>query len=186
MPGLHSLYSGLDLTFTAEAAGAPQLNFKVVRADRYGSVRMEVDGPGFHGEARAMVRPAPSKQVAAGDLAGVVAKDAFSGQRAVVIGGSRGLGEVTAKLLAMGGADVTITYHRGKGDAEAIAAEIAAAGEREGGVPAIHRASHSRTSITSRRRISFRLVLMGAVAGPARKERREEISRCEAGVRAPE
>jgi hypothetical protein len=127
-PGLHSLYSAMDLSFSKEAIGAPQLNFRVVRADRFGALRLAVEGPGFHGELRAFLRPAPRRQAAARELAQMVARDAFTGQRAVVIGGSRGLGEVTAKLLAMGGADVTITYHRGKADAEAVAAEINAAG----------------------------------------------------------
>ena len=131
-PGLHSLYSAMDLSFSKEAIGAPQLNFRVARADRYGSLRLAVDGPGFHGELRAFLRPAPRKQAAARDIARLVAGDPFSDQRAVVIGGSRGLGEVTAKLLAMGGADVTITYHQGKEDAEAIAAEINDAGGRCG------------------------------------------------------
>ena len=49
-----------------------------------------------------------------------------------MIGGSRGLGEVAAKLLALGGAEVMITYHRGKQDAEAIAVEIQAAGGKCG------------------------------------------------------
>ncbi len=129
-PGLHSLYAAMDLSFSGEAIGTPQLNFRVVRADRFGALRMAVDGPGFHGELLAFLRPAPCRQAAARELARLVAGDAFSDQRAVVIGGSRGLGEVTAKLLAMGGADVTITYHRGKADAEAVAAEIAAAGGR--------------------------------------------------------
>ena len=129
-PGLHSLYSAMDLSFSEEPIGTPLLNFRVARADRFGALRLAVDGPGFHGELRAFLRPAPRRQAAALELARLVAEDAFSDQRSVVIGGSRGLGEVTAKLLAMGGADVTITYHRGKADAEAVAAEINAAGGR--------------------------------------------------------
>ena len=127
-PGLHSMYSGLDLTFAEQAAGKPRMNYRVTLADRNGGVSLSVDGPGFQGELRAFLRPAPCRQAAARDLVRLVAGDAFSTQRAVVIGGSRGLGEVTAKLLAMGGAEVTITYHRGKADAEAVAAEIHAAG----------------------------------------------------------
>lgn len=131
-PGVHSLYAGLDLSFSEPISGKPQLNYRVTRADRSGAVILSVDGPGFQGKVRALMRPAPSRQAAAQQLRRLVDKDVFSDQRAIVIGGSRGLGEVTAKLLAMGGADVTITYHRGKGDAEAVAAEITAAGGRCG------------------------------------------------------
>ena len=77
-------------------------------------MRLAVEGPGFQGELHAILRPKPCRQTAAVELARLVGKDEFSGQRAVVIGGSRGLGEVTAKLLALGGADVSITYHLGK------------------------------------------------------------------------
>jgi 5,10-methylene-tetrahydrofolate dehydrogenase/methenyl tetrahydrofolate cyclohydrolase len=44
------------------------------------------------------------------ELSRLAARDAFSDQRAVVIGRSHGLGHVTAMLLGMGGADVTIAY----------------------------------------------------------------------------
>jgi len=127
-PGLHSLYSALDLSFSGPPNGKPQLNYRVVRADNFGALSLAVDGPGFEGKLRAFFRPAPRRQVSARELARLVADDEFSDQRALVIGGSRGLGEVTAKLLTMGGADVTITYRRGKADAEAVADEINAAG----------------------------------------------------------
>jgi nucleoside-diphosphate-sugar epimerase len=56
----------------------------------------------------------------------------FAGQRALVVGGSRGLGEVAAKLLAAGGAQVQVTYRMGKSDAKKIADEIIAGGGQAG------------------------------------------------------
>ena len=50
----------------------------------------------------------------------VIDPDVFSAQRALVIGGSRGLGEVVAKCLAAGGGEVCITYMNGKTDADKI------------------------------------------------------------------
>jgi acyl dehydratase len=123
-PGLHSLYSAMALSFAQEATGPPRMNFRVVRADGGGGLRLAVDGPGFQGKLEAFVRPVPRGQPPVRELAPMVKEGEFSEQRAVVIGGSRGLGEVAAKLLAIGGADVTITYHRGKEDAEAVAADI--------------------------------------------------------------
>ena len=38
----------------------------------------------------------------------------FAGQTALIVGGSRGLGEVTAKLIAAGGGTPIITYQAGK------------------------------------------------------------------------
>ncbi len=57
-------------------------------------------------------------------LAPLVAPGEFAGQRALVVGGSRGLGEATVKLLAAGGADVVLTYRQGEADARRVAAEI--------------------------------------------------------------
>ncbi|MBV8716023.1 MAG: SDR family NAD(P)-dependent oxidoreductase [Chloroflexi bacterium] len=53
-----------------------------------------------------------------------VNSDQFVGQRALIIGGSRGLGEVAAKILAAGGADVHLTYASGREDALVVAADI--------------------------------------------------------------
>ena len=51
------------------------------------------------------------------------------GQTALIIGGSRGLGEVTGKLLAAGGARVVISYFLGSEEAHSIVKEI----KQEGG-----------------------------------------------------
>ncbi len=47
------------------------------------------------------------------------------GEIAVVCGGSGGIGRAIARLLANEGADVCITYHRHRDNAEALAAELA-------------------------------------------------------------
>lgn len=130
-PGLHSLYSALDLMFDAEAKGKAELCYSVVKADdRFKLLLLEVQGPGFHGTVRAFVRPEPCNQTTVENLAVSVLREEFADQRAIVVGGSRGLGEVTAKLLAIGGAEVLITYFRGKRDADTVASEINAFGGR--------------------------------------------------------
>jgi NAD(P)-dependent dehydrogenase (short-subunit alcohol dehydrogenase family) len=48
----------------------------------------------------------------------------FAGRRILVVGGSRGLGEVAAKILAAGGAEVALTYRLGQDDADKIVADI--------------------------------------------------------------
>ena len=55
---------------------------------------------------------------------------ALAGRRALVTGGSRGIGAATARLLARLGADVAITYRTRQADAERVAAEVAALGGR--------------------------------------------------------
>ncbi len=52
----------------------------------------------------------------------------LSGKRALVTGGSRGVGRATAMLLAQAGADVALTYHTRADEADAVAREIRALG----------------------------------------------------------
>jgi NAD(P)-dependent dehydrogenase (short-subunit alcohol dehydrogenase family) len=52
----------------------------------------------------------------------------FAGAKALVIGGSRGLGELTAKILGSGGASIKLTYAFGLADAERVRTEIAESG----------------------------------------------------------
>lgn len=54
----------------------------------------------------------------------------FSGKIALVTGGSRGIGAATARAFAAEGADVAITYFHSADKAEAIVADIEAAGGR--------------------------------------------------------
>ena len=49
---------------------------------------------------------------------------ALAGTRALVTGGSRGIGAACARLLAQAGADVAITYRSRENDAESVASDI--------------------------------------------------------------
>ena len=55
---------------------------------------------------------------------------ALTGQRVLVTGGSRGIGRATALLFAQAGAEVGITYHTRRTEAEAVAREIRGMGRR--------------------------------------------------------
>lgn len=54
----------------------------------------------------------------------------LSGRRALVTGGSRGIGAATARLLARCGADVAVTFRSRQAEAESVAAEVRALGRR--------------------------------------------------------
>lgn len=54
----------------------------------------------------------------------------LAGKRVLVTGGSRGIGRATALLCARAGADVGITYHTRRADADAVAKAIRAMGRR--------------------------------------------------------
>ena len=123
-PGLHSLFSEIELS-KAKLDGKTILRYTVEEFDRrFGLVTMKVSGPGMTGKIKAFLRPKPLQQDKFQILKNKVNNNEFANQRALIIGGSRGLGEVASKLLAGGGADVKITYHMGKEDAWNVVDDI--------------------------------------------------------------
>lgn len=141
-PGLHSLYGELHFTESEGAVeGEECLAYRVKRFDqRFSLATILLTAPGLSGSIKAFLRPEPQgqpgcREVRAALGAGVLAAQPFDGQRALVIGGSRGLGEVFTKVLAMGGAEVLLTYHHGEQDAAAIVADITAS---EGKAASLH------------------------------------------------
>ncbi len=130
VPGLHSILSKIDVTLTDEAQGS-SLAYAVKRFQpMLQSVTIEAGGPGLTARVEGFVRPRPVEQESLRDLAALVRPGAFSDVSALVIGGSRGLGAATAKLIAAGGGAVCITYASGAGEAEAVAREIRDGGGR--------------------------------------------------------
>ena len=128
-PGLHSMFSSVIVDACDEPEPHDRLGFKVVRTDpRFRSVRMGVAGGGWTGAVEAFARLPPVPQARSHELAGIIRPAEFAGSLALVVGGSRGLGELTAKLLAAGGAKVVVTYRVGADEAEAVKSEIRAAG----------------------------------------------------------
>lgn len=124
-PGLHSVFAGLDLVFVEVADDIQGMTYRVTKHDaRLALVSIEVRGPGLTGTLKAFVRPAPCAQPSVQDLHRQVGEGEFAGQAALIIGGSRGLGEVATKLLSAGGAGVRITYLRGADDARRVVEEI--------------------------------------------------------------
>jgi hypothetical protein len=117
-PGLHSLFAGLDVSIDGSSIGP--LGYAVAKTDaRFRSLQLDVAGSGLSGWLEAFARPQPPVQPDMNAVAERVAKNVFAGQRALVAGGSRGLGE---------GGHPVISYREGKAEAEAVAAQIRQAG----------------------------------------------------------
>ena len=129
-PGLHSVFARLEVDFRAPGPGAEDrdsaaLAYRVLSTDpRIDRVELALQGAGVQGRIEAFFRPAPVRQASVEQIATLVPADEFSRHNALVIGGSRGLGEVISKVLAAGGARLMITYAAGREDAEAVAREI--------------------------------------------------------------
>ena len=130
IPGRHSLFCGLDLSLVDEGPAVPKtLNFSVEAVDlRFRFVRIGVRAEGVSGCLQTMSRPPPVAQPTMRHIKSLVGSDEFRDSTALIVGGSRGLGELTAKLVAAGGGRVVVTYATGKADAEAVRMEIQDAG----------------------------------------------------------
>jgi NAD(P)-dependent dehydrogenase (short-subunit alcohol dehydrogenase family) len=125
-PGLHSIYSGFKLTRRGDDIfpGVAAMRYRVDKIDpRMRFARVTVAGSHFEGTLDTFFRPPAVAQSTLSKVAESVQPGIFRGQKALVVGGSRGLGEITAKILLAGGAEVTITYAQGLADAVRIQAE---------------------------------------------------------------
>ena len=132
-PGLHSIYSEFKLRrLELEVkSSVTQMTFSVQRADpRFRSVRLAVAGARLVGTLDAFFRAPPVAQPLLSELQTRVDRSHFQGQHALIVGGSRGLGELVVKILVAGGAKVALSYARGKDDAQRIQQEAASSGSQ--------------------------------------------------------
>jgi hypothetical protein len=129
-PGRYSIYRELSIEICSDPNPQSSLAFRVTRTDsRFRLVEQEICGGGLTGKVKGFASTPPVQQASMESLAGLVGPAEFAGSVALIVGGSRGLGELTAKLIAAGGGSTIITWQSGKEDAERVAQEIRAAGK---------------------------------------------------------
>jgi len=117
-PGRRSIFREIRLACQAGRKAEDRLQYRVEKADdRFSMVRMSVVGGNFSGTIVAHQRPAAQMQPSMAEVAVSLSGQEFAKQRAIVIGGSRGLGELVVKLLGAGGAETRFSYCRGYEDA---------------------------------------------------------------------
>jgi hypothetical protein len=128
-PGLHSVFSGLTISFHESSRSQQLLHYRVSSFDaRFSSLVIEIESGSLSGEVRAFHRPRFQQQISFSDAGKLIHPNEFKTRSAVILGGSRGLGELTAKLLAAGAAKVHFSFNTGRIEAEAIASEISEGG----------------------------------------------------------
>jgi 3-oxoacyl-[acyl-carrier protein] reductase len=80
------------------------------------------------GKVAALVNRPPRVMPTVTDIKAYAMETGLQDKVVLITGASRGIGETTAKLLALYGAKIIVNYHRGKDDADRIVREIQAAG----------------------------------------------------------
>lgn len=127
-PGLNSIYIGLHANFRSEKPARKRelLTYKVVSInEQLNAMTMEASGTHATATIQCFIRPSKISQITMNMLQDKIRKDEFSGQRALIIGGSRGLGELAVKIIAAGGAQhIHLTYHSGREDALRVMDEV--------------------------------------------------------------
>ncbi len=132
-PGLHSIFSSIRLERGADGPRATELTYHVRKWDaRLSFLELSVSSGDLVGSVQAFRRPPPARQPAFEAIRALCRPGEFADQKVLVVGGSRGLGELTTKILAAGGADVTLTYSNGAADAGRVQQECASGGVRVG------------------------------------------------------
>jgi NAD(P)-dependent dehydrogenase (short-subunit alcohol dehydrogenase family) len=155
-PGLHSTFFGLTIQMAEPCAAMNAIHYRVASVhDEFRLVQQNIEGGGWSGTIQSIARIPPVAQPALEDLAELVGRDEFLGANALIIGGSRGLGELTAKLIAAGGGAVTITYAVGRNDAIEVQRQIRARGGKceimqfDATLPATEQLTHVDRATTS-------------------------------------
>ncbi len=124
-PGLHSIFSGFRIHTTRASYDTGDLSFRVQKLDgRFRMVAIDVAGSGIAGEVTAFLRRRPVSQRTVAELRNLVEPAEFAKVTALIVGGSRGLGALTAKIIAAGGGRVIVTYVLGEDDALAVVGDI--------------------------------------------------------------
>src|SRR6267154_85285 len=112
-PGLHSIFAAFAIDLIETPQRRDGLWFSVTGTDeRFRMIRIAVNGAGIDGSVQAFLRWP------------LVAPAEFAGSTALIVGGSRGLGALTAKVVSAGGGKVVASYATGRQEAEQLAEEI--------------------------------------------------------------
>lgn len=130
-PGLHSILASLDLEERKPEPLDDDFHYHALEVTaQFSLVRLEVSGLGFQGRIQAFRSPQATPPMSFEEIRRFVEDGEFADQIALVVGGSRGLGAMAAKLVAAGGGWPIATYYRGESDALELAREIRAGGAR--------------------------------------------------------
>ena len=124
-PGFHSVFLGVKLSFVELQSGTLQgLTYEVVKWEpRHRLMHIAIQSANSSGILECLSPKPGQAEANISVMEKLVTPGEFSGQRALIVGGSRGIGEVATKLISAGGGAVFITYMMGQQEADQIVGE---------------------------------------------------------------
>jgi len=131
VPGLHSLFSGFVFENRCENVDSANNQIEWVIKDFHKMHQMlllEIQSHNFISTVESFQRPKPVKQARVDELSHLK-NDSLQGKSILVVGGSRGIGEVCTKVAAiMGASHITFTFNTGTEEARKIIGELSSLG----------------------------------------------------------
>jgi len=121
IPGLHSLFLNIKGVFHKKKMDP---SYKLLNCSRFGVMQLLMIGHYLKCEIEAFYSRNSADALKMQQVAKSTQSNEFSKVNALIIGGSRGLGELTAKIISCGGGTSTITYSSGSIDAKGVQEEI--------------------------------------------------------------
>lgn len=132
-PGLQSLFGSLSFQLIAPQT---ERSFQILSSDdRFGLLAIAFNGHFISATIDALYRPQFTVSPDMIEISKLIEANEFQNVRALVIGGSRGLGASVAKIICAGGGRTVITYNSGELESIAVCTEINNSG---GDCQAIH------------------------------------------------
>jgi hypothetical protein len=121
-PGLHSLLLSANISFKTNKS---KPSFTVEHIDRrFNLLNIAINSPSLTSNISALLREKPISGPKIINFKEQVHSSEFKSIRALIIGGSRGLGEATAKIIAAGQGESIITYSTGLIDCRKVSQDI--------------------------------------------------------------
>jgi len=122
IPGLNSLFLSIKGDFSERNLIS---YYQLLSCNlKFGLVKLLVHGRYLKAEIEALYRPSSINSPSIESVSKTIKKNEFENVNALIIGGSRGLGEISAKIIASGGGRVTISYNLGEEDAKQLQQEL--------------------------------------------------------------
>lgn len=125
-PGLNSIYNAFTFEFNENANLSNSIHYSV--SDKHITLNMlniKLDDTFIRGQIKAFIRPVAPKYKTLKELNGLLPVNSFKNQRALIIGGTRGIGLQCLRLLASAGASTMFTYFKNSNEADKIVEEFA-------------------------------------------------------------